>query len=132
MLKLFPFGSWFYCHFENLWKEGKSEKQEVFTGFPTTFTSYEIYDSKALTPPRRPPPPLSTVLPSYDFPILHDLYDAPSSDFGEYLWGLSSHYSHTVRKLSVLIVKKQFFWLPFTYFDKDNEMKRLLYFFLTH
>ena len=60
MLKLFPFGSWFYCHFENLWKEGKSEKQEVFTGFPTTFTSYEIYDSKALTPPpappRRPPP----------------------------------------------------------------------------
>ena len=72
MLKLFPFGSWFYCHFENLWKEGKSEKQEVFTGLPTTFTSYEIYDSKALTP-------------SYDFPILHDLYDAPSSDFGEYL-----------------------------------------------
>ena len=39
MLNLFPFGSWFYCHFENLWKEGKSE---VFTGFLPTFTSYEI------------------------------------------------------------------------------------------
>ena len=114
--KSFPF--WFVVLL-SFWKLMERRKKWGFYRISTNI--HQLWNLKQLglnsPPPPPPPPPFLLYSLLRIFPFYTIFRIPPSSNFGEYLQGLSSHYGHTVRKRSDLIVKKQLYWLPFTYFE---------------